>query len=194
MKEIKSIAALAARFSSLPGVGRKTALRYAYAVIDMTEAEVDAFCSALKDVKSSVKLCSVCGNFTDSDVCDICSSRSGKQICVVAYPKDVIAIEKSGAFNGVYHVLHGTLSPMENRTPDDINVKSLLTRLNGVEEVIIATNPDVEGEATAMYIAKLLKPLGVTVTRLAHGIPIGSELEYTDDVTLARALIERKEI
>ncbi len=191
MKEIKSIAALAARFSTLPGVGQKTALRYAYAVIDMTEDQVDAFCAALKEVKSSVKLCSVCGNFTDSDVCDICASRSAKKICVVSYPKDIAAIEKSGAFDGVYHVLHGTLSPMDNRTPDDLNIKSLLSRLSGVDEVIVATNPDVEGEATAVYLARLIKPLGVPVSRIAQGISMGSELEYADAVTLSQALYRR---
>lgn len=175
----------------LPGVGRKTALRYAYAVIDMTEQEVDAFCDSLREVKKSVRLCSVCGNFTDSDVCDICASRQSKQICVVAYPKDVTAVEKTGAFNGVYHVLHGTLSPMNNRTPDDLNIKSLMNRLNGVEEVIIATNPDVEGEATAVYLARLIKPLGIKVTRIAQGISMGSELEYADTVTLTQALGRR---
>lgn len=175
----------------LPGVGRKTALRYAYAVIDMTEQEVDAFCASLKEVKSSVKLCSVCGDFTDGQVCDICSSRPSKQICVVSYPKDVAAVEKTGAFSGVYHVLHGTLSPMNNRTPDDLNIKSLMGRLSGVEEVIIATNPDVEGEATAVYLARLIKPLGIKVTRIAQGISMGSELEYADTVTLTQALGRR---
>lgn len=191
MKEISSIAALAARFSTLPGVGRKTALRYAYSVIDMSDAEVEAFCAALKDVKSSVRFCSVCGNFTDSDVCEICASRAHKQICVVAYPKDVTAIEKSGAFDGVYHVLHGTLSPMDNRTPDDLNIKSLIARLDGADEVIVATNPDVEGEATAVYLARLIKPFGVKVTRIAQGISMGSELEYADAVTLSQALGRR---
>lgn len=191
MKEIKSIAALAARFSSLPGVGRKTALRYAYAVVDMSEDEVEGFCAALKEVKDSVGLCSVCGNFTDSEVCEICSSRKPNKICVVAYPKDVAAVEKSGAFDGVYHVLHGTLSPMDNRTPDDLNIKSLLARLSGVDEVIVATNPDVEGEATAVYLARLIKPLGIAVTRIAQGISMGSELEYAEAVTLSQALGRR---
>ena len=138
MKELKSIAVLAGRFGMLPGVGRKTALRYAHAVIDMSEQDVDAFCAALREVKESVKLCSVCGNFTDDDVCDLCRTRQKKQICVVSYPKDVAAIEKTGAYDGAYHVLHGTLSPMNNRTPDDLNLKSLIDRLDGVEEVIIA--------------------------------------------------------
>lgn len=191
MKEIKSIAALASRFGTLPGVGRKTALRYAYSVIDMSEQDVDAFCAALREVKSSVRLCKECGNFTDDEVCELCRTRHNKQICVVAYPKDVIAIEKTGAFDGKYHVLHGTLSPMNNRTPDDLNIKSLLGRLDGTDEVIIATNPDVEGEATAVYLARLIKPLGVKVTRIAQGISMGSELEYADAVTLSQALGRR---
>ena len=191
MKEIKCIAALAARFGALPGVGRKTALRYAHAVIDMSEREIDEFCAALKEVKNSVRLCSVCGNYTDGEVCDICTSRKSDKICVVSYPKDVDAIEKTGAFDGVYHVLHGTLSPMNNRTPDDLNIKSLVDRLNGVDEVIVATNPDVEGEATAVYLARLIKPLGVKVTRIAQGISMGSELEYADAVTISQALGRR---
>ncbi len=191
MKEIKSIAVLASRFAMLPGVGRKTALRYAHAVIDMSEQEVDAFCDALRDVKNSVRLCSVCGNYTDGEVCDLCASRPSKQVCVVAYPKDVAAIEKTGAFDGVYHVLHGTLSPMNNRTPDDLNIKSLMARLDGTDEVIVATNPDVEGEATAVYLARLIKPLGIKVTRIAQGISMGSELEYADSVTLSQALDRR---
>lgn len=191
MKELKSISALSARFSALPGVGRKTALRYAYAVVDMTDEQVDAFIAALKDVKQSVRLCSVCGSFTDTDVCEICRTRKASKICVVAYPKDIAAVENSGAFDGVYHVLHGTLSPMDNRTPDDLNIKSLLKRLDGVDEVIVATNPDVEGEATAVYLARLIKPLGVRVTRIAQGISMGSELEYADAVTLSQALGRR---
>ena len=193
MKEIKCIAALAARFGMLPGVGRKTALRYAHAVIDLSEQEIDEFCAALKEVKSSVRLCSVCGNYTDGEVCDLCSSRKSDKICVVSYPKDVDAIEKTGAFSGVYHVLHGTLSPINNRTPDDLNIKSLVARLNGVDEVIVATNPDVEGEATAVYLARLIKPLGVKVTRIAQGISMGSELEYADAVTISQALGRRTE-
>ncbi len=194
MKEIRAISALANRFSALPGVGKKTALKYAYSVIDMTDADVDAFCIALKDVKSEVKLCSVCGNFTDADVCEICKARKSDRICVVSYPKDVAAIEKTGAFDGVYHVLHGTLSPMAGRTPDDLNIKSLMKRLDQAKEVIIATNPDVEGEATAVYLARLIKPLGVKVTRIAQGISMGSELEYADAVTIAQALGRRVEL
>ena len=143
-----------------------------------------------------MRYCKICGNFTEEEVCDVCKSRDRSLVCVVKEPKDVIALEKLHEFKGVYHVLHGVIDPMNGVSPNDIRIKELLSRVGegNVREVIMATNPDVEGEATAMYIAKLLKPLGVTVTRLAHGIPIGSELEYTDDVTLARALIERKEI
>ena len=142
-----------------------------------------------------MKYCKVCGNFTEDETCDICKNRQAVSICVVKEPKDVIAMEKLHEFKGVYHVLHGVISPMDGIGPNDIRIKELLARIDGgVEEVIMATNPDVEGEATAMYIAKLLKPLGVNVTRLAHGIPVGGELEYTDEVTLSRAFSERKSI
>lgn len=183
-------------FSKLPGVGKKTAQRYAYRVINMSEAEARAFADAIVNVKRKVRYCKICGNFTEDEVCDICKARDKSVVCVVKEPKDVIALEKLHEFKGVYHVLHGVIDPMNGVSPNDIRIKELLGRIGegDVKEVIMATNPDVEGEATAMYIAKLLKPLGVTVTRLAHGIPIGSELEYTDEVTLSRALIERKEI
>lgn len=175
----------------LGGVGQKTAQRYAYRVVEMSDAEAAEFAEAIYDVKKSVRYCSECGNFSESDVCDICSTRDKKVICVVAQPKDVLAVEKSGAFTGVYHVLHGTISPLEGRSADDIRIKELLKRLDGVEEVIVATNPDVEGEATAMYIARLLKPLGVKVTRPAQGISMGSDIEYADEVTLSRAIETR---
>ncbi len=183
-------------FSKLPGVGKKTAQRYAYRVINMSEAEAHQFAEAIIGVKKRVHFCRICGNFTESDICDICRLRDSGTICVVKEPKDVIALEKLHEYKGVYHVLHGVIDPMNGVTPNDIRIKELLERIQEgqVQEVIMATNPDVEGEATAMYIAKLLKPLGVKVTRLARGIAVGSELEYTDDVTLARALIERKEI
>ena len=183
-------------FSKLPGVGKKTAQRYAYRVIAMSESEAHAFADAIINVKRRVHFCKICGNFTEEETCAICNTRDASVICVVKEPKDVIALEKLHEFKGVYHVLHGVIDPMNGVTPNDIRIKELLARISAgsVKEVIMATNPDVEGEATAMYIAKLLKPLGVTVTRLAHGIPIGSELEYTDEVTLARALIERKEL
>ncbi len=193
---IEPIGRLMNEFSKLPGVGKKTALRYAYRVINMSEAEAHAFADAILGAKERVHFCKICGNFTENDVCDICRLRDSNTICVVKEPKDVIALEKLHEYKGVYHVLHGVIDPMNGVTPNDIRIKELLARVQegGVEEIIMATNPDVEGEATAMYIAKLLKPLGVKVTRLARGIAIGSELEYTDDVTLTRALIERKEI
>ncbi len=187
---IEPIGKLINEFSKLPGVGKKTAQRYAYKIIGMSEGEARAFAESIINCKRKVRYCSVCGNFTEDEVCEKTS------ICVVKEPKDVIAMEKLHEFKGVYHVLHGVISPMDGIGPNDIRIKELLARVSGGEvgEVIMATNPDVEGEATAMYIAKLLKPLGVTVTRLAHGIPIGSELEYTDEVTLSRALSERKQI
>ena len=193
---IEPIGRLINQFTKLPGVGAKTAQRYAYKVIHMSEEEVKEFAESLLKAKSEVRYCSVCGNFTDKEVCDICSTRDNSTICVVKEPKDVLAMEKSHEFKGVYHVLHGTISPMEGVTPNDIKIKELLGRIaqGGIKEVIMATNPDVEGEATAMYISSLIKPLGIKVTRLAHGIPIGSELEYADEVTLSRAILDRKEI
>ena len=189
-----SISRLAHKFSKLPGVGAKTAMRYAYAVIGMSENDADEFCRAIADVKRNVKYCTKCGNFTEDEVCEICRKRNADVICVVTYPKDVAAMEKAHAFRGVYHVLHGTISPLEGRGADDIRVKELLARLEGVREVILATNPDVEGEATAMYIARLVKPLGIKVTRLAQGISMGSDIEYADEVTLSRALESRVEL
>ena len=190
---IEPIGKLINEFSKLPGVGKKTAQRYAYKVINMTEAEAQAFASAIIDCKRRVRYCKICGNFTEGEVCSICATRDKSVICVVKEPRDVIAMEKLREYKGVYHVLHGVISPMDGIGPNDIRIKELLARIDGnVKEVIMATNPDVEGEATAMYIAKILKPLGVKVTRLAHGIPIGGELEYTDEVTLSRALSERK--
>lgn len=192
---IEPIGRLINQFSKLPGVGKKTAQRYAYRIIGMTEAEAKEFAESIINCKRKVRYCKVCGNFTEDEVCEICKRRQGDLICVVKEPKDVIAMEKLHEFKGVYHVLHGVISPMDGIGPNDIRIKELLARIDGnVQEVIMATNPDVEGEATAMYIAKLIKPLGVKVTRLAHGIPIGGELEYTDEVTLSRALSERKSI
>lgn len=192
---IEPIGRLINQFSKLPGVGKKTAQRYAYKIINMSEAEAKEFAESVTYYKRKVRYCKVCGNFTEEEVCEICKRRQGTTICVVKEPKDVIAMEKLHEFKGVYHVLHGVISPMDGIGPNDIRIKELLARIDGtVQEVIMATNPDVEGEATAMYIAKLLKPLGVNVTRLAHGIPVGGELEYTDEVTLSRALSERKSI
>ena len=192
---IEPIGRLINEFSKLPGVGKKTAQRYAYKIIGMTDLEAKQFAESIIYCKHRVKYCKICGNFTEEDTCVICKSRDKSTICVVKEPKDVIAMEKLHEFKGVYHVLHGVISPMDGVGPNDIRIKELLARIDdNVQEVIMATNPDVEGEATAMYIARLLKPLGVNVTRLAHGIPIGSELEYTDEVTLSRALLERKQI
>ena len=192
---IEPIGRLINEFSKLPGVGKKTAQRYAYKIIGMTDAEAKQFAESIIYCKQRVQYCKICGNFTEDDTCAICKSRDKSTICVVKEPKDVIAMEKLHEFKGVYHVLHGVISPMDGVGPNDIRIKELLARIdNSVQEVIMATNPDVEGEATAMYIARLLKPLGVNVTRLAHGIPVGSELEYTDEVTLSRALLERKSI
>ncbi len=191
---IEPIGRLINEFSKLPGVGAKTAQRFAYKVINMTDAEASNFADAIVNAKRGVKYCKICGNFSEGDICDVCKNRSADTICVVKEPKDVIAIEKLNEYNGVYHVLHGTISPLDGIGPDDINIKGLLTRLSSgnVKEVIMATNPDVEGEATAMYISNLLKPLGIKVSRLAHGIPIGTDLEYADEVSLARAFIDRK--
>ena len=193
---IEPIGRLINEFSKLPGVGAKTAQRFAYKIINMTESEANSFANAIINAKKNVKYCKICGNFSEGEVCDICKNRESATICVVKEPKDVIAIEKLNEFNGVYHVLHGTISPLNGIGPNDINIKGLLTRISsgGVNEVIMATNPDVEGEATAMYIGNLLKPLGIKVTRLAHGIPIGTDLEYADEVSLARAFVDRKTI
>lgn len=192
---IEPIGRLINQFSKLPGVGKKTAQRYAYKIIGMTEQEAKEFADSILYCKQKVRYCSVCGNFTEDDVCEICRRREKSVICVVKEPRDVIALEKLHEFKGVYHVLHGVINPMAGVGPNDIRIKELLSRIDdSVTEVLMATNPDVEGEATAMYIARLLKPMGVKVTRLAHGIPIGGELEYTDEVTLSRALSERKPI
>ncbi|MCQ2387728.1 MAG: recombination mediator RecR [Clostridia bacterium] len=193
---IEPIGKLINEFSKLPGVGAKTAQRYAYKIINMSEEEAQSFSEAIINAKKNVHYCKVCGNFSEGGICDICKIRSSETVCVVKEPKDVIAIEKLNEFNGVYHVLHGTISPLDGIGPDDINIKGLLERIShgGVKEVIMATNPDVEGEATAMYISNLIKPLGIKVTRLAHGIPIGTDLEYADEVSLARAFVDRKTI
>ena len=190
---IEPIGRLINEFSKLPGVGKKTAMRYAYRIVDMSEAEARAFSDAIVNVKRKVRYCKICGNFTENEVCDICRERDGSTICVVKAPRDVAAIETLHAFKGVYHVLHGVIDPMEGVGPNDIRIRELLARIGdgNVKEVIVATNPDVSGDATAMYLARLIKPLGVKVTRLAHGIPVGSEIEYTDDVTLTRAFVER---
>lgn len=196
MRQIESLEKLVNMFRTLPGVGVKTAQRYAYKVINSDMQYAEDFSSAVLAAKRKIRYCEECGNFTDSSICSICSKRKSEIICVVKEPKDVDAMERIKDFNGVYHVLHGTINPLENRGPNDIRLKELLNRINKhkTEEVIMATNPDVEGDVTAMYIAKILKPLGIKVTRIAQGISMGSELEYADEVTLTRAMEGRKEI
>ena len=193
---IEPLAKLVNAFSKLPGIGGKTALRLAYHIISAPQEDVDELINALAEVKQKIKYCSCCGNFSENDLCDICkdSRRDNSVICVVKDPRDVIAMEKTGSFKGVYHVLHGTISPIDNIGPDDIRIKELLTRLNSVQEIILATNPDVEGDATAVYIARLLKPFNIKTTRIAHGIPIGGDLEYIDEVTLSKAIDGRREM
>ena len=193
---IESMDRLINSFTKLPAVGQKTAERYAYAVINMTKDEVEEFASNLLHAKESIKFCSVCGNWSETDVCQICQNRSSETICVVKEPKDVMAMERVRGFIGTYHVLHGVLSPLQGKGPDEIRIKELLQRVNTgeVKEVIMAMNSDVEGEATSMYIARLLKPLGVKVTRLAQGISMGSDIEYADEVTLSKAIQDRREI
>ncbi len=190
----ETIERLIEQFRTLPGVGYKSAQRYAYSIIEGNKARAENFANAIIEAKNRIAFCKICGNFTDREICPICEKRNRKIICVVKEPKDVISMEKVKDYNGVYHVLFGTISPLENKGPDDIRIRELLERIkeDNVEEVIMATNPDVEGDATAMYIARLLKPLEVKVTRLAQGVAMGSDLEYADEVTLSRALEERR--
>ena len=193
-----SLQELTDQFARLPGVGGKTAQRLAFHVLSLPENEAQAFADAIMVAKRTVHTCPVCQNLTDRELCPICEDpvRDRGLICVVAEPKDVIAMERSREFNGVYHVLHGVISPLNHVTQDDIRVKELLQRVAGgdVREVVMATNPDTEGEATAMYISRLLRPMEVKVTRLAYGVPVGSQLEYADEVTISRALEGRQEI
>jgi len=189
---------LSDQFARLPGIGGKTAQRLAFYVLSLPMEEAQSFADAIVAAKETVHTCPVCQNLTDREVCPICNDDSRDQglICVVAEPKDVIAMERSREFNGVYHVLHGVISPLNHVTQEDIRIKELLQRIGSgtVREVIMATNPDTEGEATAMYISRLLRPMEVKVTRLAYGVPVGSQLEYADEVTLSRALEGRQEI
>ena len=186
------------RFASLPGIGRKSAQRLAFYILSLPDEEAIGFADTIRAAKKEVRRCSVCRNYTDHEICPICASdrRDRSQICVVSDPKDVLSIERAREYNGLYHVLHGVISPMNHIGPDDIGVKELLIRAANeeVREVIMATNPNVEGEATAMYIARLLKPMGVRVTRIAHGLPVGGDLEYADEVTLAKAMENRVEL
>lgn len=197
MAQIDSLERLINEFTKLPSVGKKTAQRYAYFLLTMKDEDVKDFADAMVSAKENIHYCKVCANFTDKEMCDVCS-RPNKEpiICVVKEPKDVTALEKVKDFKGSYHVLHGVINPLEGKGPNDINIRSLLDRVRNehIQEVIVATNPDVEGEATAMYIANLLKPLGVKVSRLAQGMAMGSELEYTDSITLSKALSSRREM
>lgn len=189
---------LVEQFARLPGIGGKSAQRLAFHVLELPMEEAQEFADAIVAAKKSVTLCPVCQNLTEGGLCPICASprRDGSTICVVADSRDVVAIERSREFNGRYHVLHGVLSPMNHVGPDDLHIKSLVDRVaaGDVQEVIMATNPDTEGEATALYISRLLKPFGVKVTRLAYGIPVGGHLEFADDATLMRALAGRQEL
>lgn len=192
------ISRLIEEFSKLPGVGRKTAQRLAFHVINMNMNDVEALSKAIIEAKKEIKYCSICYNITDKDPCSMCSNknRDSGTICVVEDPRDVAAMEKTKEFHGQYHVLNGVISPMDGIGPDMIRVKELIQRLGNqeVREVIMATNPTIEGEATAMYIARLLKPMGIKVTRIAHGLPVGGDLEYADEVTITKALEGRREI
>ncbi len=186
------------QFARLPGIGRKTARRLAYSIIEQPESTAKQFADALINAKEKIRFCSVCQNFTDKEVCHICSNekRDRSTVCVVEDPRDVAAFERTREYNGLYHVLHGVISPLDNIGPDKLKIKELIARLSSgeIKEIIMATNPTVEGEATSGYISKLVKPLGIKVSRLAYGIPVGADLEYADEYTLARALEGRNEI
>lgn len=194
----KPLAKLINELSKLPGIGSKSAQRLAFHILSLEDREAEHLAEAVLSAKREMKYCSVCGNLTDEDPCAICSDPARREdvICVVESPRDVMAMERIKEFNGLYHVLHGVISPMEGIGPEDINLKSLIQRLQAsdVKELIIATNPNIEGEATAMYIARLIKPAGIKVTRIAHGIPVGGDLEYADEVTLLKSLEGRREL
>ena len=192
----KPLSRLIGELAKLPGIGSKSAQRLAFYLLSLDSSEVEALTSAIHDAKETMTYCSVCGNLTDQDPCLLCqeSTRDGKVICVVESPKDVVAIERIREYRGQYHVLHGVISPMDGIGPEEINLKPLILRLQqeDVEEVILATNPNIEGEATAMYIARLLKPSGIKVSRIAHGIPVGGDLDYSDEVTIMKAMEGRR--
>ena len=193
-----SIEKLIESFEKLPSIGHKTAARLAFYMLDLSEQETNEFISSIVNAKKNLKFCSQCYNITDTDPCPICGNpkRDSSTICVVEDVKDIVAMERTHEYKGVYHVLHGSISPMNGIGPEDIKLKELISRIgqNEIKELILATNPRVEGEATAMYISKLVKPMGVKVTRIAHGIPVGGDLEYTDEVTLSKALEGRREL
>ncbi len=195
---MESLRVLSEKFGRLEGVGKKTAMRMAFSVLELETEDAEAFANAILDAKRKIRLCPICQNLTDREVCSICSdeTRDQSQICVVADARAVMSMEKVREYRGCYHVLHGVISPMNGVTPEKLKIAELLQRVNGgeVDEVIIATNPTVEGEATAMYLSRLLRPLGINVTRLAYGVPVGADLEYADEVTLFRALEGRREV
>lgn len=193
---IEPLAQLVNELSKLPSIGKRTALRLAYHLLEVDKEEAFALSNAIKDIRENVNLCSECGDFTQEDKCFICNDnkRDKSIICVVGDPRNISVMERCGEFKGIYHVLHGTISPNDNRGPEDIRIRELVSRLGDVKEVILATNPDLEGEATAIYIARLIKPMNIKVTRIAHGVPVGSDIQYADEVTLARALNGRTEI
>lgn len=198
MASVEAIDRLVNQLSKLPGIGKKTAQRLAYHILSMSEEQVRELAVSIFNGKKQVHLCPACGNYTDVDPCGICSDNKRRRdlLCVVKDPRDVNAIERMREYDGLYHVLHGVISPMDGVGPDDIRIRELLTRLapGEITEVVLATNPDVEGEATAAYISRLLKPMGIRVTRIAHGVPVGGELEYADEVTLMRAFEGRREL
>ncbi len=196
--QIESIQRMVSELSRLPGIGQKTAQRLAYYIVGMPLDDVRSLATAIWQGRKTIRYCSVCGNYATDELCDVCKDqeRHNGQICVVRDPRDVAAMERMHDYHGLYHVLHGTLSPMDGVGPDDIHIKELMPRLTdgSVTEVILATNPDVEGEATATYIARMIKPMGIRVTRIAHGVPVGSDLEYADEVTLSIALEGRRDM
>ncbi len=192
------VAKLIEAFAKLPGIGNKTAQRLAFYLLDISDREAEELAYAIINAKKNVRYCEICCNITDKSKCNICSDskRDGSIICVVEDPRDVVAMERTKEYKGLYHVLHGAISPMDGLGPDDIRIKELLNRIRSgkINEIILATNPNIEGEATAMYISKIIKPLGVKASRIAHGVPVGGDLEYTDEVTLMKALEGRREI
>lgn len=196
--QIEPITRMVSELSRLPGIGQKTAQRLAYHIVSLPLEDARALATAIWQGRKAIRYCETCGNYAAGDVCDVCADaeRHNGQLCVVRDPRDVAAMERMHDYHGLYHVLHGTLSPMDGVGPDDIRIKELVARLAAepVKEVILATNPDIEGEATATYIARLIKPMGVRVTRIAHGVPVGSDLEYADEVTLSKALEGRRDM
>ncbi|HIU59996.1 MAG TPA: recombination protein RecR [Candidatus Stercoripulliclostridium merdigallinarum] len=190
----EALSRLVAEFRKLPAVGLKTASRYAYSILEMSEADAEDFANAVIEARRKIHICKLCGDYTEGEICQRCQTADKSTILVVGEPKDIRAIEKLGTYNGLYHALHGLLDFRKGVGAENIRIKELLERLNGVKEVILATNPDISGEMTANYLAGLIKPMGIKVTRLAHGIPMGSEIEYADEMTLERALDDRKEL